>query len=285
MAISLNNHSAIDGEYPLLGAEPQPDAKLFPLYYQAKKIGCTLNPGDILYLPKGWWHWIFSEDETIAVNFWFNTKSKTFLNKLKLDISDRSISKNIFQQQYLAKNQPLLLKQAAKSYQAIALWQRDYLATKQDLIIPQFHAGFGQHSSFAPVHKPCFPKGDLANGKARCDRNNKIKLFPQIPFQKLCDQINKCPEFNYVAFVPLSKRSSLLADIIIPDLLAQQDINSINFWYSHGNLHTGLHYDDYENILLLIKGKKRVFLYPPNQSKFLYSQPLPMLLNYVQVEN
>ena len=44
MAISLNNHSAIDGEYPLLGSEPQPDAKLFPLYYQAKKIGCIVIP-------------------------------------------------------------------------------------------------------------------------------------------------------------------------------------------------------------------------------------------------
>ncbi len=274
MAISLNNHSSIDGEYTLL--EPQPDAKLFPLYYQAKKIECTLNPGDTLYLPKGWWHWIFSEAETIAVNFWFKAQSKTFLNQLKLDISDRSIAKDIFQQQYLAKNQPLLLKQGAKSDRAIILWQRDYLATKQNLIIPQFHSGMGQHSSFAPVHKPCFTKSD---------RNNNIKLFPQIPFQKLCDKINQYPELNYVAFIPLSKRSSLLTDITTPDLLAQQDINSINFWYSYGNLHTGLHYDDYENILLVIKGKKHVFLYPPNQSRFLYSQPLPMLFNYVQVES
>ncbi|MEL6438841.1 MAG: cupin-like domain-containing protein [Cyanobacteria bacterium J06621_8] len=70
----------------------------------------------------------------------------------------------------------------------------------------------------------------------------------------------------------------MLADITVPDLLDSKTINSINFWYSYGHLHTGLHYDDYENILVLVKGKKRILLYPPNQSKFLYSQALPMLI-------
>ena len=276
MVSNLTNHSAIDGDYPQLEAEPQPDANLFPLYYQARKIECTLNPGDMLYIPQGWWHWIFSQGEAIAVNFWFKATSKTLANQLQLDIYNFSISQEIFQQQYLAKNQPLLLKQGAKYWQAIGLWQQDYLAMKKDLIIPEFFSGSGQHSSFAPVHKTCFLKSD---------RNNKIKLFPQIRFQKLSQKINKYPQLNYVAFVPLSARMSLLADITKPDLLEQQNINSINFWYSYGNLHTGLHYDDYDNILVLVKGTKRVLLYPPNQSEFLYSKILPMLFNYVAVEN
>ena len=118
MAISLNNHSSIDGEYTLL--EPQPDKNLFPLYYQAQKIECTLNPGDILYLPRGWWHWIFSENETIAINFWFKSQFNTFGKLLELDIINNSIAKDIFKQEYLATNQPLLLKQAAIKQRAIA---------------------------------------------------------------------------------------------------------------------------------------------------------------------
>ena len=284
MVSNLTNHSAIDGDYPQLEAEPQPDANLFPLYYQARKIECTLNPGDMLYIPKGWWHWIFSQDEAIAVNFWFNTQSTTSVNQLQLDICNRTIDQDIFQQQYLAKNQPLLIKHGGKNWPAITLWQRDYLANKKDLIIPQFFSGLGQHSSFAPVDKPCWKNSETFSSRCR-DRNNKIKLFPQIGFQKLCQKINEDPQLNYVAFIPLSTQSSLLADLTKPYLLERQDINSINFWYSYGKLHTGLHYDDYENILVLVKGTKRVFLYPPNQGKFLYSQTLPMLFNSVAVEN
>ena len=230
----------------------------------------------MLYIPQGWWHWIFSQDEAIAVNFWFNTQSTTSVNQLQLDICDYTIEQDIFQQQYLAKNQPLLIKHGGKNWPAITLWQRDYLANKKDLIIPQFFSGLGQHSSFAPVDKPCW------NNRYR---NQKIKLFPQIEFQKLSQKISEEPQLNYVAFITLSARSSLLDNITKPDLLEKQNINSINFWYSYGNLHTGLHYDDYENILVLVKGTKRVFLYPPNQSKFLYPQTLPMLFNFVAVEN
>ncbi len=276
MQSSLSNHSVIDAEYPLLEKEPKPDIDLFPLYYQAEKIECNLTAGDILYLPQGWWHWIFSESETIAVNFWFHTTVKSYSDLSQIDITTSSISESVYRQDYLAKNQPLLLKQGAKSWKAIALWQRDYLVTINDLMIPQFCAGYGEHSSFAPVHKPHYT---IAN------HNDKMRLFSQLTFQKLDDKIDRHPELNYVAFIPFLEQSRLSEDIIKPDLLTNQNINSINLWYSYGKIHTGLHYDDYENILVVLKGNKRVFLYPPNQGKFLYSQTLPMLFNYVKVES
>ena len=39
-----------------------PDRKQFPKFYEAKRIEIILEPGDMLYLPAGWYHWVFSED-------------------------------------------------------------------------------------------------------------------------------------------------------------------------------------------------------------------------------
>ncbi|MEL6438842.1 MAG: hypothetical protein AAFQ80_06250 [Cyanobacteria bacterium J06621_8] len=79
---------------------------------------------------------------------------------MQLDICDRSINKATFQNHYLANNQPVLVTQGAKNWTAIAQWQQDYLATKQDLIIPQFFSGASNNSSFAPVVKPCLQNSD-----------------------------------------------------------------------------------------------------------------------------
>ena len=276
MLSSLSNHSAIDADFPLSGEEPQPNANLYPLYYRAKKIECNLTSGDMLYIPKGWWHWIFSSEEAISVNFWFNTASKNISHQLELDQVKNSITSDIDQQEYLQQHQPLVIKHGAKSWLSISKWNRDYLSNQNDLVIPQFYSGYGEHSSFAPVQKPNFSAEN---------HNDTMKLFPQQTLKKFYERVNHTLNVNYVAFIPFLERTSIFADIAIPNLLGKQTLDSINLWYSYGRIHTGLHYDDYENILVLVKGNKRVFLYPPNQTKFLYSQTLPMLFNYVKVES
>lgn len=46
----------------------------FPLYSQAKlrKTQVTLEPGNILFIPRGWWHAVESLDVSISVNFWWS---------------------------------------------------------------------------------------------------------------------------------------------------------------------------------------------------------------------
>jgi Cupin-like domain len=54
-----------------------PPKDQYPLYYQAKKIEMTIKEGEMLYIPGGWFHYVFSEEpnpETklnFAVNFWY----------------------------------------------------------------------------------------------------------------------------------------------------------------------------------------------------------------------
>lgn len=56
--------------------------------------------------------------------------------------------------------------------------------------------------------------------------------------------------------------------INVPDFVKNNDYQ-YNIWYATGNHETGLHYDDNDNLLSVIKGTKNIILYPPSDSKYL----------------
>ena len=57
--------------------EEFPDKTKFPLYYEAKRQEFTINEGEMIFIPAGWWHFVFSEEpnpETrinYSINFWY----------------------------------------------------------------------------------------------------------------------------------------------------------------------------------------------------------------------
>jgi Cupin-like domain len=53
-----------------------PDFELFPEFRQAKRLMVTVNPGDMLFLPVGWWHHVSSLSDSISVNFWYRPTYK-----------------------------------------------------------------------------------------------------------------------------------------------------------------------------------------------------------------
>lgn len=56
------------------------DYEKFPYFKGAKKYEVTLNPGEIMYLPIGWWHSVVSEGVSISLSFSnFYTKEKYIL--------------------------------------------------------------------------------------------------------------------------------------------------------------------------------------------------------------
>jgi hypothetical protein len=49
----------------------EPDFEKFPLLRSATAYQCTLEPGELLFMPHGWWHHIVSLEKSITVNYNF----------------------------------------------------------------------------------------------------------------------------------------------------------------------------------------------------------------------
>ena len=46
-----------------------PDFEVHPLYQHVDRIEVEMNPGEILFLPVGWWHHVRSLETSISVSF------------------------------------------------------------------------------------------------------------------------------------------------------------------------------------------------------------------------
>ena len=54
-----------------LVAVEAPDFELFPLFAHAKFAETLLGPGDMLFIPKGTWHYVRSLTTSFSINFWW----------------------------------------------------------------------------------------------------------------------------------------------------------------------------------------------------------------------
>lgn len=48
-----------------------PDYARFPRLREAEMLVGELGPGDVIYIPRGWWHHVRTLDLSISVNFWW----------------------------------------------------------------------------------------------------------------------------------------------------------------------------------------------------------------------
>jgi hypothetical protein len=48
-----------------------PDHNRFPLFTRAKPYSALLEPGDVIYIPRKWWHAVESMDTAISINYWW----------------------------------------------------------------------------------------------------------------------------------------------------------------------------------------------------------------------
>ncbi len=83
-AYSINDTMTVEGvQYPSVHSSQIADIDLvdaneFPNIKFATPFEGILNPGDLLYIPAGWWHEVKSLDVTMSINFWWKIKIENF---------------------------------------------------------------------------------------------------------------------------------------------------------------------------------------------------------------
>lgn len=65
-------HPKLSSTPHLAHLDPErPDLARYPEATKARGFSCTLEPGDLLFIPSRWWHYARSPEPSVSVNFWW----------------------------------------------------------------------------------------------------------------------------------------------------------------------------------------------------------------------
>ncbi|OBK75798.1 hypothetical protein A5650_01715 [Mycobacterium sp. 1164985.4] len=67
---AFNLHLFPDSHSKSQVAPEHPDLEAHPRFARAQLFQTTLEPGDVLYLPRAWWHYFASSDSSISLSCW-----------------------------------------------------------------------------------------------------------------------------------------------------------------------------------------------------------------------
>jgi hypothetical protein len=233
-------------------------------------LDVTLHPGDILFIPAYWWHWVFSAGESHGVNIFFDDKDATPLSTA--DNTSGKGSSSVLEPvkdeddltQLFAKcrqtSTPLCIREKARHWEIVNVPILDLLKMEgcpvQRYVLSQGH-------SLCPLEKP-FPAYDDSGISYLGDAKDIIRHL----------QGDGSTTTTVQFTMPIRpQNANFLSMVRVPHFVPPKDVASINLWCSTKDLHTGLHYDGYSNMLVCTKGIKRVVLFPQSETPYLYNLP------------
>ena len=233
--------------------DPYVNSGLYEDYDKCKKTMLVIEPGEMLFIPAGWFHYVISEEDkktnlNMAISY-FTLHDNCIdcdldKNKLFKDLEEISI-KNLVYDKYKNLSQPFVIRDYFKHNKRFSL-----LDMTKDKI------------------KTLYPE------KVRVTKSKRplfVSNFVKKHFPDCCEE----KEMLFNDFLSSNNKSHYLIQGIqkikeIPYFLEKEKIHNINSWINFGDCYTALHYDCYNNILMQIYGKKKVILIPPSEYKSLH---------------
>lgn len=157
-----------------------------------------------------------------------------------------------FREHYLIPNKPVIITGLTQNWPAASKWSPEYLS---------------KLSGDRPINISSMTDGDYTGSK-----NIKMKMREYIRALENTADMN---EKLYLGELPISKYlPELLDDIILPDYFDETEYSPNCFLYIGQYLFSQLHYHTFGSALLsTICGYKKVRLYAPDQTQFLYKYP------------
>lgn len=247
-------HSLIDS-FP-------PDINKFPKFYNTKERLFVLEPGDMIYIPPKWFHWVHSypdthDRENIAVSFPAVEYEPPIFNQFSL-------------------NKPFIYTLSKDEYPFLSI-TRDDIGSRDPS--EKYKSLVSRNNKLIPVNKgQSVPWHEITISDAvdLADNGNFISIGQSC---KIASSLKVTPPHFLLSSFPNCTFTSCLWLYLYPPKL-NNGININNrgiLECSNSYIDTGLHYDHNPNILIQIKGKKVIRMYVPEESNNLYVSPLQMV--------
>jgi hypothetical protein len=287
-----------------------PDISKYPLIKDAKVISITLEEGEALYIPACWWHWVRSEGRCFAVsnicemhpientdNINMNISNA---RKLLSKVNELDNEKNIT----LTNEQKLLIQKLNEK--GMELYKNHDFSKVELREIHEFDLNSNSFKMKVINSEPIKIKMEKWNISDRelANKLNKRELSVLVSTNSTITSLEKpdwnqengvkpgvhvknCNYLNYLkttldpniySYVGMSGIFSDEIGYKIPKFWEETfkgQIGMTTIWASHKNIETGLHYDLSDNILHVVSGRKKIFLFPPSETKYLYNDIIP----------
>jgi len=235
-----------------------PDLSRYPLFAKAVYAVVELRAGEMLYIPRRWWHWVTSFERNLALSLWHAAHKATAAvpaDKSDTTEVDSITDPNEFQPRYFSKKEPVLIRSDdVRKWPASTKWTDEYLKDASG----DRRYGVG----ISPDPQMCATRGDhrtrlevmTLQGFLEGSRSSEYHyLFQNDTIPNLSPNDWSIPEFWKECFPQAAFRAPL--------------------WFCFGGdkgITSALHFDYYENLLAQITGSKRVLLFSPAQTPYLY---------------
>ena len=250
-----------------------PPVDIYPLYYKAKKIEVTIKQGEYLFIPAGWFHYVFSEkydnsmeddNLNIAVSYFMKTYKKCGIcdpdeNKIYDNVCGTIDEKNMTLEKiidYANNGSPVKVK----NFDKYNNWDC-FNWTINSIIKNYGNNNVIVNTSSSPLFASNYIQSAFDNKWNEYDTTLK-------KFIKTKGYHDNHYHYLLQTDINIFNKNN---EIGIPNLIKSRVKQNYAIWINFSNVFTSLHYDEHDNILLQIKGKKRIILYPPSERKYLYT--------------
>jgi hypothetical protein len=242
-----------------------PDRDAFPLFDQAIYATVELEAGECLYIPRRWWVWDRALDRNVALQVWHAADRTTAsLPADRSDFAEVSRVEDVgFAGRSFARKEPaVVLSAEVRGWPAMAKWTDEYLT-----------AASGDRRHFVGVS----PDNHLH--ATRGDHRTRLEA---VTLPELIRRGREGSEYLYLAQNDAMPRL-LAADWSVPGFWKacfgdEQFRVPFSFCFGGGEgVLAPLHFDYYETLLVQIAGRKRVVLFSPSQTPYLYRKQQQLL--------
>jgi hypothetical protein len=143
---------------------------------------------------------------------------------------------------YVEKGEPVIITDEVPNWRAFNKWDLSYL-----------RKAFARRNEFAIIHDKVISFDEFA---AKLEANEPNTWAPQLSLTGTTRGLVDSNAFE------------LREDVDYPSLISRDLLDEINVWMGNGR--TPMHFDGYDNLLAIVRGKKTVFLLEPKWFEDLY---------------